>query len=70
MIGQQAPKDPMTYAHLIWMKIKAQRQDMGLKVEILASKLGFGPQVWDLDLKAGIWALRLGRGGWMDGGEA
>ena len=33
---------------------------MGLEAGIWASRLGFGPQGWDLDLKAGIWALRLG----------
>ena len=26
----------------------------------MAPRLGFGPQNWDLGLKAGIWALRLG----------
>ena len=32
---------------------------------------GFGPQDWDLGLKAGIWALRLryGPGGWGRGME-
>ena len=33
---------------------------MSLKFEIWALRLGFGPQVWDLDLKARIGALRLG----------
>ena len=32
---------------------------MSLKAGIWASRLGFGPQGWDLGLKAGIWALRL-----------
>ena len=30
------------------------------KAEFLTSRLYFGPQGWDLDLKAGIWASRLG----------
>ena len=33
---------------------------MGLKTGIWASRLEFGPQGWDLGLKAGILALRLG----------
>ena len=32
---------------------------MGLEVGIWASRLGFGPQDWDLSLETGIWALRL-----------
>ena len=37
---------------------------------IRASRMGFGPQDWDLGLKAGIWAsrLRYGHGGWEEGG--
>ena len=33
-------------------------------------RLGFGPQDWDLGLKAGIWAsrLRYEPGGWGEGG--
>ena len=39
---------------------------MGLKDVIWASRLGFGPQGWDLGLEAGIWSLRLEYGpqGW------
>ena len=39
---------------------------MGLKAGIWASRLGFGPQGWDLGLKVGFWASRLGLGaqGW------
>ena len=33
---------------------------MGFKAGIWASRLGFGPQGWDLGLDTGIWALRLG----------
>ena len=40
---------------------------------IWTSRLSFGPQGWDLGLKAGIWALRLGSesegGGGGEGGE-
>ena len=33
-------------------------------------RLGFGPQDWDLGLKAGIWALRLRYGPWwLEGKE-
>ena len=35
---------------------------MHLKAGDWASRLGFGPQGWDLDLQAGIWASRLGFG--------
>ena len=35
---------------------------MGLKARLLASKLGFGPQGWDLGFKAEIRAKRLGFG--------
>ena len=33
---------------------------------VKASRLGFGPDSWDLDLKVGFWASRLGLGvqGW------
>ena len=33
-------------------------------------RMGFGPQDWNLDLEAGIWASRLrnGPGGWEEGG--
>ena len=33
---------------------------MGLEARIWASRLGFGPQVWDLGLETGIWASGLG----------
>ena len=43
---------------------------MGLEVGIRVSRLGFGPQGWDMGLQAEIWASRLrygprgqGRGG-------
>ena len=35
---------------------------MGLEVGIWASRLGFGPQGWDMGLEAEIWAWRLGGG--------
>ena len=35
---------------------------MGLEAGIWTLKLGFGPQGWDLGLKAGIWAGR----GWTE----
>ena len=38
---------------------------MGLEVGIWASRLGFGPQGWDMGLEAEIWASRLGGGGGM-----
>ena len=34
-----------------------------------ASRLGFGSQGWELGLKAGIWALRLGSESEGGGGE-
>ena len=34
--------------------------DLGLEVEIWASRLGFGPPGWDMGIKAEIWAWRLG----------
>ena len=39
---------------------------MGLEAGIWTSRLGFGPQDWDLGLMAKIWALRLrfGPGHW------
>ena len=40
----------------IWVS----RLDLGLKVEILASMLGFGPLCGYLGLDAGSWASRLG----------
>ena len=36
---------------------------MDLKAGIWTSRLGFGPQSWDLGLEAGIWAERWGRAG-------
>ena len=33
---------------------------MGLEARIWALGLGFGPQDWDMGLKTGIWASRLG----------
>ena len=36
---------------------------MGLKTGIKASRLGFGPQGWDIGLEAEIWAWRWGGGG-------
>ena len=33
---------------------------MGLEARIWASRLGFGPQDWNLGLETGIWASRLG----------
>ena len=42
---------------------------MGFEDGIWASRLGFGPQGWDLGLEVGIWASRLGFGprGWALG---
>ena len=33
-------------------------RDLGIRAGIWASKLGFGPQSWDLGLKVWIWATR------------
>ena len=41
---------------------------MGLKAEIWASRLGFGPRGRDMGLQAEIWAWRLGEGGGGAGG--
>ena len=40
--------------------ILAQRWDLGHRVGIWASRLGFGPPGWDMGLEAKIWAWRLG----------
>ena len=53
------------------MDLSLEARIFGLEARILASNLGFGPQGWDLGLKASIWASRLGyelrRGGGTDG---
>ena len=44
----------------------AVRWDLGLKVGIWTSRLGFGPQGWDMGFEAEIWAWRWG--GYGEGG--
>ena len=70
-----APKGTMTYAFthmrnflLLLREIRIWAFGLGcrpwswgldLGAWILASKLGFEPQVWDFGLEDGIWALKL-----------
>ena len=70
-----AVKGSMTYAfthigdflllllhHILPSPLKSQSQGLNssLEAKIPVSRLGFGPQAWDLGLETEIWASRLG----------